>query len=59
MADRQHFSKTENFNEAQAKFRHLREYVARVSQKEGIPEFKTKLDRKKNRISCQNLLIKQ
>ena len=46
MADRQHFSKTENFVQAQNKFRHLRDYVNKVSQTQGVPDFHIQLDRK-------------
>lgn len=56
MADRQHFSRTENFNEAQNKFKHLREYVNKVSMKEGIPEFRTKLDRSLRVLENPNII---
>ncbi|MCA9496919.1 MAG: type II/IV secretion system ATPase subunit [Nanoarchaeota archaeon] len=56
MVDRQHFSKTENFNEAQAKFAHLRQYVAKVSQKIGIPEFMVQLDRSLRELDNPNIL---
>lgn len=56
MAERQHFSKTENFNEAMAKYKHLRDYVNKISQKEGMPEFKVKLDRSLRTLENPNIV---
>jgi len=56
MADIQHHSKTENFNEAQAKFKHLRAYVNKISQTEGTPEFKTSLDRNLRNLENPNFI---
>jgi flagellar protein FlaI len=54
--ERQHFSKTEDFNEAMAKFPHLRDYVAKVSQSEGVPEFHTTLDRGMRSLEFPNII---
>lgn len=56
MAHRQHFSKTQNFNEAMAKFVHLRNYVNNVSRTLGMPEFKTKLDKSMREIESPNII---
>lgn len=56
MAERQHFSKTEDFNAAMAKYPHLRAYVNRVSQNEGVPEFKTQLDRSLRELENPNII---
>lgn len=56
MVERQHFSKTEDFVEAQKKFPHLREYVTRVAQSEGIPEFKPQLDRSLRDLENPNFI---
>ncbi len=53
---RQHFSKTLDFNEAMSKFSHLREYVNKISQTEGMPEFKTKLDKSMRTIDNPNII---
>lgn len=45
MVGRQHFSKTEDFEEAQAKYPHLKRYVDKVASEQGIPEFMVQLDR--------------
>jgi flagellar protein FlaI len=54
--ERQHFSKTEDFNEAMAKFPHLRDYVNKVSQTEGVPEFHTALDRGMRSLEFPNII---
>jgi len=56
MASRQHFSKTQDFNEAMNKFVHLRNYVNKVSAKEGMPEFKVKLDKSMRTIDNPNII---
>lgn len=56
MVERQHLSKTEDFNEAMAKFPHLRSYVNRVSQQEGMPEFKIQLDRSMRKLESPNVI---
>ncbi len=56
MAERQHFSKTQNFTEAQAKFAHLREYVQKVSKTEGVPEFMTTLSRDLKKVNSPNII---
>lgn len=56
MAERQHFAKTTNLNEAMNKFSHLREYVNQVSKTQGMPEFKEKLDRSLNSIENPNFI---
>lgn len=56
MVERHHFSKTENLNEAMAKYSHLRNYVNNVSQAEGAPEFKVQLDRNLRDLESPNLL---
>jgi len=53
---RQHHSKTENFNEAQAKFKHLRAYVNKISPTEGVPEFRTSLDRSLRDLESPNII---
>lgn len=42
--------------EAQNKFKHLRTYVAKISQTQGIPEFKTKLDRSLRALENPNII---
>jgi flagellar protein FlaI len=54
--ERQHFSKTEDLNEAIAKFPHLRDYIAKVSQTEGVPEFHTALDRDMRSLEFPNII---
>lgn len=56
MAERQHFSKTEDFLQAQNKFKHLRKYVQKISQTEGMPEFKTQLDRSMRSLENPNII---
>jgi flagellar protein FlaI len=56
MVERQHFSKTENFVQAQAKFKHLRQYVQKVSSKYGIPEYMVKLDRSLRNVENPNII---
>ncbi len=56
MVERQHFSKTEDFNEAMVKFPHLKEYVDKVSQTEGVPEFHTTLDRSMRSLEFPNII---
>jgi flagellar protein FlaI len=56
MAERQHFSKTTDFNEAMQKFEHLRNYVNKVSKKEGMPEFKQTLDKNMRKIENPNII---
>lgn len=56
MAERQHFTKTEDFNEALVKFPHLKAYVDKVSQEEGVPEFHTQLDRSMRSLDYPNLI---
>ncbi len=56
MVERQHFSKTEDFVQAQAKYKHLREYVNRVSKYEGVPEFKVQLDRDLRKLENPNII---
>ncbi len=56
MAERQHFSKTEDLRQAMAKYKHLREYVAKVSQKQGQPEFKVQLDRELRNLENPNFI---
>jgi flagellar protein FlaI len=56
MVERHHFSKTENFTQAQAKFKHLREYIKKISSIHGIPEYKTKLDRSLRSVENPNII---
>jgi flagellar protein FlaI len=56
MVERQHFSKSENFNEAQAKFKHLRAYVNKVSEKIGVPEFVPALNRDMRSLENPNII---
>ncbi|NCC70760.1 hypothetical protein EOM09_04210 [bacterium] len=56
MEERQHFSKTEDFNIAMANFPHLRNYVNDVALREGTPEFKTKLDRDLRKVENPNII---
>ncbi|MCA9486196.1 type II/IV secretion system ATPase subunit [Candidatus Woesearchaeota archaeon] len=56
MVERQHFSKTEDINEAMNRFRHLREYVNEISRKEGMPEFKVQLDRSLRNLENPNII---
>jgi flagellar protein FlaI len=56
MVERQHFSKTENLSEAMNKFSHLRDYVNMISKSDGVPEFKTKLDRDLRKVSNPNII---
>ncbi|NQZ84473.1 MAG: type II/IV secretion system ATPase subunit [Nanoarchaeales archaeon] len=54
--ERQHFTKTEDFNEAMAKFPHLKAYVDKVSQNEGVPEFHISLDRSMRSLEFPNII---
>ncbi len=56
MATRKHFSKTEDFIEAQNRFKHLRLYVAKVSQELGVPEFRVNLTRELRKIENPNII---
>ena len=56
MVERQHFSKTEDFVQAQNKFKHLREYVQRVSRTSGTPEFRVQLDRSLRDLENPNII---
>jgi flagellar protein FlaI len=56
MVERQHFSKTEDFGKAMEKFVHLREYVQKIANKEGVPEFMTQLDRNLRKVENPNLI---
>lgn len=56
MVERKHHSKTEDFNEAQAKYPHLRRYVNKVSQDLGVPEFKIQLDRSLRTVKSPNII---
>ena len=56
MVERQHFSKTEDFAVAQKKFKHLRHYISKVSSTQGMPEFKSKLDRELRKLENPNFI---
>lgn len=56
MVERQHFSKTENFQEALNKFSHLRTYVNKVSNQIGTPQFMTKLGRELRSAENPNII---
>jgi flagellar protein FlaI len=56
MVERQHFSKTESFTEAQAKYPHLRAYVNKISNSMGVPDFKVQLDRSLRSLEQPNLI---
>ena len=56
MVERQHFSKTQNFDEALAKFGHLRNYVNQYSLEGGTPEFRVQLDRDLRKVENPNLI---
>lgn len=56
MVERQHYSKTEDFDEAMKKYGHLRDYVNKVSVDYGIPEFKVKLDRSMRSVKNPNYI---
>ena len=56
MVERQHFSKSENFNEAQAKFPHLRSYINSVSQDLGVPQFEAQLNRDMRSLENPNII---
>lgn len=56
MVERQHFSKTEDINQAMKKFPHLNSYVNRISQSEGMPEFKVQLDRSLRELESPNII---
>lgn len=56
MVDRQHFSKSENYLDAQNKFKHLKNYINKVSREYGVPEFKIKLDRSLRDLENPNLI---
>lgn len=56
MVDRQHFSKTESFNQAQAKYLHLRRYINKISQTIGVPEFKVQLTRDLRDVEDPNII---
>lgn len=56
MVERQHFSKTENFDEAMRKFPHLADYVSKITQSEGAPEFKVQLGRELRSVESPNFI---
>jgi len=56
MAERQHFSKTNNLNEAINKFKHLRAYVNKIAQTQGNPEFKVQLERELRNQENPNII---
>jgi len=56
MVERQHFSKTEDFVQAQNKFKHLRTYVRKFSQEFGTPEFRVQLDRSLRDLDTPNII---
>jgi flagellar protein FlaI len=56
VVEKQHFSKTLDFNEAQAKFSHLREFVTKISKIKGVPEFRTQLDRSLKDVENPNII---
>lgn len=56
MVERQHFSKTQNFDEALTKFEHLKEYVNDYSLIGGTPEFRVQLDRSLRSLENPNLI---
>lgn len=56
MVERQHFSKTEDMNQAMAKYAHLRNYVNKVSKTEGVPEFRVQLDRSLRSLETPNII---
>lgn len=56
MVGRQHFSKTENFEDAQAKYPHLKRYVDKVASEQGMPEFMVQLDRSLRSSKSPNLI---
>ena len=56
MVERQHFSKTQNFDEALTKFEHLKEYVNDYSLIGGTPEFRVQLDRSLRSLDNPNLI---
>ena len=56
MVERQHFSKTQSFDEAMQKFEHLREYVNEYSLTSGTPEFRVQLDRSLRSLENPNII---
>ncbi len=56
MVERRHFTKTENLNEAQAKYSHLRKYIQKISTEEGVPEFRVQLDRSLRSLENPNII---
>lgn len=56
MVEKQHHSKTENFDEAMNKFKHLKEYVNKISIDYGNPEWKTKLGRELRSVENPNYI---
>ncbi len=56
MVERQHFSKTLDFDEALQKFDHLNEYVNQFSMKGGTPEFRVQLDRSLRDVEHPNVI---
>ncbi|MFW5704983.1 MAG: type II/IV secretion system ATPase subunit [Nanoarchaeota archaeon] len=56
MVGRQHFAKTEDLDTAMRKFSHLRDYVNKISQVYGMPEFKKRLDRSLRSVENPNLI---
>lgn len=56
MVDRQHFSKTQSFDEAIQKFSHLRDYVQKYSLVGGVPEFRVQLDRSLRGVENPNII---
>jgi len=56
MVEREHFPKTQDFTEAQKKYKHLREYVQQVSKTEGVPEWHVTLDRSMRSIENPNII---
>lgn len=56
MGERQHYSKTEDFNVALNKFAHLSDYVKKISTLEGMPEFIVQLDRSLRKVENPNII---
>ena len=56
MVDRQHFSKTQTFEDALNKFEHLRDYVQKYSLQGGNPEFRVQLDRSLREVDNPNII---
>lgn len=56
MVERQHYSKTQVYEEALQKFSHLREYVQQFSLEGGNPEFMVQLDRSLRDVENPNII---